>query len=67
MRTGELAAGYVNATADAQSLFYPSVRDTAPTGTIGDPRGADARRGERYLEAWVELLVTAYRDEKNRQ
>jgi creatinine amidohydrolase len=67
VRTGALAAGYVDATADAQSLFYPSVRNTTPSGTIGDPRGATSARGERYLEAWVELLVAAYRDAKNRQ
>jgi creatinine amidohydrolase len=67
VRTGTLAAGYVDTTADAQSLFYPSVRDTTPSGTIGDPRGADGARGERYLAAWVELLVAAYRGEKKRQ
>jgi len=67
VRTGTLAAGYVDTTADAQSLFYPSVRATTPSGTIGDPRGADGTRGERYLAAWVELLVAAYRAEKKRQ
>jgi creatinine amidohydrolase len=67
VRTDVLAAGYTDSTADPQSLFYPGVRDTTPSGTIGDPRGAAAARGERYLDAWVALLVAAYRDEKNRQ
>ncbi|HWP65745.1 MAG TPA: creatininase family protein, partial [Candidatus Limnocylindria bacterium] len=62
-----LAAGYTQPAADAQALFYPSLRDSAPTGTVGDPRAAAAARGERYLTAWVELLVAAYRGEKNRQ
>jgi creatinine amidohydrolase len=46
---------------DAQTLFYPSLRPNAPSGTVGDPRGADARRGARYLEAWAQALVACFR------
>ncbi|MGH7856785.1 MAG: creatininase family protein, partial [Candidatus Binatia bacterium] len=55
------APGRLEPAADGQSLFYPSLRPNAPSGTVGDPACADAARGERYLEAWVELLVECYR------
>jgi creatinine amidohydrolase len=67
VRTDALTAGHVDPTADPQSLFYPRVRRTTSSGVIGDPRGAAAARGARYLEAWVDVLLAAYRDEKNRQ
>jgi creatinine amidohydrolase len=43
------------------SLFYPSLRDHAPDGVVGDPTRADASRAEAYLEAWVEELVRFHR------
>jgi creatinine amidohydrolase len=55
------APGHVAPTADAQALFYPDLRPSAPAGTVGDPRGASALRGARYLEAWVELLEATLR------
>ena len=61
VRTEELREGLTEPAADPQSLFYPSLRDRAPNGVVGDPRGADAARGERYLEAWVDRLAAAYR------
>jgi len=65
VRASALVAGTaVAAGADAQALFYPSLRPHAPSGTVGDPRAADAARGERYLAAWVELLLAAYRSAK---
>ena len=57
----EAARGHVAPVEDAQSLFYPSLRDNAPNGVVGDPRGAQAARGERYLEVWVQALVERYR------
>jgi creatinine amidohydrolase len=65
VRAATLAAGFVEPTADPQSLFYPRLRARAPAGTVGDPSAADAARGERYLELWTGLLTTAYRGEKN--
>jgi creatinine amidohydrolase len=47
---------------DAQHLFYPSLRDNAPTGVVGDPRRADAARADAYLEAWASQLVELYRE-----
>ena len=55
------APGHVAPAADPQALFYPDLRRNAPDGTVGDPRGASALRGARYLEAWVDLLETTLR------
>jgi creatinine amidohydrolase len=65
VRRDRLEPGAFAPPGDAQSLFYPSLRDGAPSGTVGDPRGADALRAGRYLDAWVELLVATYQREKN--
>jgi creatinine amidohydrolase len=67
VRVHALAAGHVTSVADPQSLFYPSLRDHAPSGTVGDPRAASATRAEAYLEAWVDVLEDAYRRAKNNQ
>jgi len=64
VREDALAQGLVTSTEDSQALFYPSLATHAPSGTVGDPRAADAARGERYLEAWVTLLVSTYQLEK---
>jgi creatinine amidohydrolase len=66
VRAQAFAPGLAAPTADAQALFYPSLRPRAPSGTVGDPSGAAAARAEPYLTAWVELLVDAYRGEKKR-
>jgi len=63
VRRERLAAGRTAPAADAQALFYPSLRAHAPDGTVGDPRAADPGRGRAYLEAWVEVLLAAYRGE----
>lgn len=63
VRVDRFEAGLVGPHDDAQALFYPSLRASAPTGVVGDPRAARATRGERYLDGWVELLVAAYRRE----
>lgn len=52
--------GVLTGEGDAQALFYPSLRDNAPNGVVGDPRRADPARAEAYLEAWVEELVAFY-------
>ena len=56
-----MAPGYVTPTADAQSLFHPDLRRHAPAGVVGDPCGATALRGARYLAAWVDVLEAAIR------
>lgn len=45
---------------DAQRIFYPSLRPHAPSGVVGDARDAEAERGRRYLECWVDRLVATY-------
>ncbi|MEE2665099.1 MAG: creatininase family protein [Myxococcota bacterium] len=55
------AAGLVVGEGDAQPLFYPSLRDNAPSGVVGDPRSADAARADAYLEAWASELADFYR------
>ena len=59
--TDAMAKGYVTPTHDAQALFYPDVRRNAPDGVVGDPRGATALRGARYLDVWVDALEKALR------
>ena len=56
-----MAPGCVTSVQDAQALFYPDVRRNAPDGVVGDPRGATALRGARYLEVWVGELEAALR------
>jgi len=60
VRVETLEAGRLHPGTDAQHLFYPSLRDATPSGTLGDPRGASAQRAERYLDNWAELLEFAY-------
>jgi creatinine amidohydrolase len=63
VRREAFAAGTLSACPDAQPIFYPSLRANAPSGTVGDPRPADAERGARYLEAWTEALVACFRED----
>lgn len=65
VRKARLAPGRLVPVAGAQSLFYPSLRASAPSGVLGDPRCADGARAESYLAAWTARLVSAYRAEKN--
>jgi creatinine amidohydrolase len=64
VRTAALTPGLVEPHPDPQTLFYPSLRTHAPSGTVGDPRPAAASRAAGYLDAWVAVLVEAYRREK---
>lgn len=65
VRVAAFAPGHTESVADPQALFYPSLRDHAPSGVVGDPRGASATHAEAYLDAWVDLLEAAYRRAKN--
>lgn len=42
--------------------YSKSIGEVSPIGVLGDPRPASSGRGERYLEAWVRLIVTATTD-----
>ena len=61
VRYSQLAEGLVEGVTDAQRLFYPSLRENAANGVVGDPRGARAERGRVYLQSWIEALVECYR------
>lgn len=73
VRRALLAPGRVASAEEAQGFFYPNLRENAPEGVVGDPSRADADRGLRYLDAWIDLLEADYRSaftgrpEKNRQ
>jgi creatinine amidohydrolase len=45
-------------------LRRAGVRSVSPTGTLGDPRRADADRGARYLAAQVEAYRRALADDR---
>jgi creatinine amidohydrolase/Fe(II)-dependent formamide hydrolase-like protein len=60
VRMSELREGLRVESGDAQRLFYPSLRENAPTGVVGDPRRASASRGDLYLDVWAEELVRFY-------
>jgi creatinine amidohydrolase len=60
LRRQALEAGRVDAEASGQDLFYPSLRDNARNGVVGDPRAPSRERGERYLAVWVEVLLGAF-------
>ncbi|WP_395821326.1 creatininase family protein [Archangium minus] len=61
VRLDRLEPGFVEPTERLSALFYPSLRENAPNGTVGDPRPSDPKRAEHYLEAWVDVLIDAYR------
>jgi creatinine amidohydrolase len=60
IRRKALRPGRVVSAGEAQSLFYPSLRPNTQSGVLGDPTSASADRGERYLNAWLDLLEVAY-------
>ncbi|MEM9176871.1 MAG: creatininase family protein, partial [Myxococcota bacterium] len=62
IRTDALVPGRIVAAGESQGLFYPSLRPNAASGVLGDPSRAAAERGAHYLDAWIELLASAYRD-----
>jgi creatinine amidohydrolase len=62
VRRDRLVAGRLDVPEPASQLFYPSLRENAPDGTVGDPRRASAASGRAYLAAWTDDLVAAYRE-----
>jgi creatinine amidohydrolase len=60
IRTNGLVPGRIVEPGQAQALFYPSLRPNTESGVLGDPSAASSIRGERYLEAWLDLLEGAY-------
>jgi creatinine amidohydrolase len=66
VRRERAAAGVLDVPPDPQALFYPDLRENAPSGVVGDPTAADAARAARYLDAWVDVLVERYRRAKKR-
>ncbi|MDC0714777.1 creatininase family protein [Stigmatella sp. ncwal1] len=62
VRLDRLEPGFMKPAEQPSALFYPSLRANAPNGTVGDPRPSAPERAERYLEAWVDVLVHAYRE-----
>jgi creatinine amidohydrolase/Fe(II)-dependent formamide hydrolase-like protein/fructoselysine-6-P-deglycase FrlB-like protein len=62
VRLDRLEPGLMGRLERPGEIFYPSLKDHAPNGTVGDPRTAAAERAEGYLEAWVDVLVAAYRE-----
>src|SRR5262249_7804187 len=59
VRRDRLAAGRLDVPEPPSALFYPSLRDNAPDGTVGDPRRAKATSGRVYLDVWADALVAA--------
>ncbi len=59
-RRDRLARGLTGTTLTPDELFYPDLRRHAGDGTVGDPRGARATRGEAYLDAWAGLLAASW-------
>jgi creatinine amidohydrolase/Fe(II)-dependent formamide hydrolase-like protein/fructoselysine-6-P-deglycase FrlB-like protein len=62
IRWSELRKGISGDVVEPQHLFYPSLRNHAPEGVVGDPSAASADRGERYLAAWTSFLIARYHD-----
>ncbi len=60
VRAEEARRGLAAPAGDAQAVFYPDLRANAPSGVVGDPRGARAERASAYLDAWVDVLVDAF-------
>ncbi len=61
IREEHLVPGRMVEPGEAQGLFYPSLRPNAESGVLGDPSAAIGERGQRYLSAWVDLLISGYR------
>ena len=66
LRREHAEVGFVEPAPDTRALFYPSLRDHAANGVVGDPRGATAEHAGPYLEAWIDLLVEHYLAAKKR-
>jgi len=62
IRTDQLVPGRIVEPGESQGLFYPSLRPNTESGVLGDPSAAAAARGRRYLDAWLDLLESGYRE-----
>ena len=60
IREEHLVPGRMVEPGEAQGIFYPSLRPNTESGVLGDPSAANSERGQRYLSAWVDLLVSGY-------
>ncbi|MFY0577097.1 creatininase family protein [Cystobacter fuscus] len=67
VRLDRLEPGYMEPTRPPGGLFYPSLRDNSANGTVGDPRPSDPARAAHYLDAWVDVLIEAYRAATRRE
>ena len=61
IREEHLVPGRMVEPGEAQGIFYPSLRPNVESGVLGDPSAANSERGQRYLTAWVDLLISGYR------
>ncbi len=61
IREEHLVPGRMVEPGEAQGIFYPSLRPNTESGVLGDPSAANSERGQRYLTAWVDLLISGYR------
>jgi creatinine amidohydrolase len=52
--------GYTGASGDGRP-YSRSIAEVSPIGVLGDPRTASAKRGARYVDAWVRLVIDAVR------
>lgn len=62
VRWHKIEEGLLSREGNSESLFYPSLKRNASNGVVGNPCAASAARAERYLEAWVDLLIAQYKD-----
>ena len=58
--TGSYAPGYLGPIGEAEMklLFEKGMRAFTSNGILGDPRKASAARGEVYLEAFADLVIS---------
>jgi metal-dependent hydrolase (beta-lactamase superfamily II)/creatinine amidohydrolase/Fe(II)-dependent formamide hydrolase-like protein len=58
--TGNFAPGYLGPFGEAETklLFEKGMRALSSNGVLGDPRKASAARGEVYLEAFADFIVS---------
>jgi creatinine amidohydrolase len=61
VRWEQIRAGTTSIPENVQDIFYPNLRTHASEGVVGDPRAALAERADRYLDAWVDVLVAEFR------
>ena len=63
VRRNRIEPGLRVSTHGADDIFYPSLRNYSANGVVGDALEADAARGSRYLDCWIQMLVRYYREQ----